>query len=109
MKRIDRYSLLILLASKYKILIYFYFFLQGRKGRKFIDKKADNVYSFRIGARSQRDPLAADENAPQGVLIDDNQHVGFLNDFLGKMSGFLLVFAPIYFARQINYIKIFSA
>lgn len=37
------------------------------KTRKFIDKK--NSVTFQLVHRSQRDPLAADENAPQRVLI----------------------------------------
>jgi len=37
-----------------------------RKKTKFIDKK--NAVSFRLVHRSQRDPLAADEDAPQHVL-----------------------------------------
>ncbi|XP_008545505.1 protein LTV1 homolog [Microplitis demolitor] len=35
--------------------------------KKFIDKK--NAASFLVGHRSQKDPLAADENAPQHVLV----------------------------------------
>ncbi|OXU28929.1 hypothetical protein TSAR_007434 [Trichomalopsis sarcophagae] len=37
------------------------------KTKKFIDKK--NSVTFQLVHRSQRDPLAADENAPQRVLI----------------------------------------
>lgn len=49
---------------------------QGKKGRKFIDKKRDVLHTFKVVARSQRDPLAADETAPQGVLqsVDENTH-----------------------------------
>ncbi|XP_042874983.1 protein LTV1 homolog [Penaeus japonicus] len=44
----------------------------GKKGRKFIDKKRDVLHTFKVVARSQRDPLAADETAPQGVLQSTN-------------------------------------
>ncbi|XP_046473342.1 protein LTV1 homolog [Neodiprion pinetum] len=37
------------------------------KGRKFIDKK--NAVTFHLVHRSQQDPLAADETAPQRVLV----------------------------------------
>lgn len=37
------------------------------KGKKFIDKK--NAVTFHLVHRSQQDPLAADENAPQRVLV----------------------------------------
>lgn len=47
---------------------------QGRKKRPFIDKK--NSVTFRLVNRSQQDPLAADEKAPQHVLlpISKNKH-----------------------------------
>lgn len=49
-----------------------FFSFQGKKGRKFIDKKRDVLHTFKVVARSQRDPLAADETAPQGVLQSTN-------------------------------------
>ncbi|RXG61954.1 Protein LTV1-like protein [Armadillidium vulgare] len=42
----------------------------GKKKRKFIDKRVDKVLSFKIVQRSQKDPLVADESAPQGVLVE---------------------------------------
>jgi len=47
-----------------------------RKKGKFIDKK--NAVSFRLVHRSQRDPLAADEDAPQHVLqpLDGTPAIG---------------------------------
>jgi len=39
----------------------------GRKS-KFIDRKRDVLHTFKVVARSQQDPLAADESAPQAVL-----------------------------------------
>lgn len=36
--------------------------------KKFIDKKAPGTHSFALVHRSQRDPLAADPEAPQLVL-----------------------------------------
>lgn len=39
--------------------------------KKFIDKK--NATTFVIGHRSQRDPLLADETAPQNILIPLDQ------------------------------------
>lgn len=41
-------------------------FLQP-KTKKFIDKK--NAVTFNLVHRSQKDPLAADEKAPQRVLV----------------------------------------
>ncbi|XP_076055004.1 LTV1 ribosome biogenesis factor [Oratosquilla oratoria] len=40
----------------------------GKKRRKFIDPKRDVLHTFKVVARSQQDPLAADEEAPQAVL-----------------------------------------
>lgn len=49
--------------------IYLFFFLvQGKKGKRFIDKRRDVLHTFKVVARSQRDPLVADETAPQAVL-----------------------------------------
>ena len=45
-----------------------------RKKTKFIDKK--NAVSFRLVHRSQRDPLAADDEAPQHVLQPLDGRVG---------------------------------
>ncbi|XP_063054401.1 protein LTV1 homolog [Engraulis encrasicolus] len=42
-----------------------------RKKKSFIDKK--NAVSFHLVHRSQRDPLAADEKAPQHVLLPANK------------------------------------
>ena len=39
-----------------------------RKHRRFIDKKRDNVTTFKLVHRSQRDPLATDADAPQHIL-----------------------------------------
>lgn len=44
--------------------------LQPKKTRKFIDKK--NAVTFHLVHRSQQDPLAADEKAPQKVLLPVN-------------------------------------
>lgn len=45
-----------------------YVFVQPhRKKKPFIDKK--NAVSFHLVHRSQKDPLAADEKAPQHVLL----------------------------------------
>ena len=41
---------------------------KGKK-KKFIDKAVDNVVTFSLVHRSQKDPLVADENAPQKVLV----------------------------------------
>ena len=41
---------------------------RGKK-KKFIDKAVDNVVTFSLVHRSQKDPLVADENAPQKVLV----------------------------------------
>nr|XP_045592965.1 protein LTV1 homolog [Procambarus clarkii] len=40
----------------------------GKKGKRFIDKRRDVLHTFKVVPRSQRDPLAADETAPQAVL-----------------------------------------
>ena len=42
--------------------------LQPRKKKPFIDKK--NSVTFQLVHRSQKDPLAADETAPQHVLLE---------------------------------------
>lgn len=41
--------------------------MQPKKTKKFIDKK--NAVTFHLVHRSQQDPLAADERAPQKVLL----------------------------------------
>lgn len=41
--------------------------LQPKKTKKFIDRK--NAVTFHLVHRSQQDPLAADESAPQRVLL----------------------------------------
>merc|ERR1712066_301289 len=41
---------------------------KGKK-KKFIDKAVDNVVTFSLVHRSQKDPLVANENAPQKVLV----------------------------------------
>lgn len=41
----------------------------GRKTKPFISKKTDKVHNFRLVHRSQRDPLIADEDAPERVLV----------------------------------------
>lgn len=40
----------------------------GKKSKKFIDRRRDVLHTFKVVARSQRDPLITDENAPQAVL-----------------------------------------
>lgn len=45
-------------------------FQQPKKTKKFIDKK--NAVTFHLVHRSQQDPLAADERAPQKVLLPVN-------------------------------------
>ncbi|XP_071524131.1 protein LTV1 homolog isoform X2 [Panulirus ornatus] len=47
---------------------------QGKKGKRFIDKRRDVLHTFKVVARSQRDPLAADEAAPQAVLQPSEQN-----------------------------------
>lgn len=42
--------------------------MQPRKKKPFIDKK--NSVTFHLVHRSQKDPLAADETAPQHVLLE---------------------------------------
>ncbi|KAG0725567.1 Protein LTV1 [Chionoecetes opilio] len=42
--------------------------MQGKKGRRFLDKRRDVLHTFKVVARSQRDPLVADPEAPQAVL-----------------------------------------
>ncbi|CAL4137228.1 unnamed protein product, partial [Meganyctiphanes norvegica] len=49
-------------------------FSEGRN-KKFIDKRTDVLHSFKVVARSQQDPLAADEAAPQGVLLSAQEEV----------------------------------
>lgn len=44
------------------------FFQPAPKKKRFIDKK--NAITFRLVSRSQKDPLAADETAPQHVLLE---------------------------------------
>ena len=39
-----------------------------RRKKRFIDPKQDNVTTFRLVHRGQRDPLKADHEAPQRVL-----------------------------------------
>lgn len=46
----------------------------GKTKRKFIDKK--NAITFRLVHRSQRDPLIADEDAPQLVLVEHRKKDG---------------------------------
>lgn len=46
---------------------FLYIFLWQPKTKKFIDKK--NAVTFNLVHRSQKDPLAADESAPQRVLV----------------------------------------
>jgi len=41
--------------------------------KKFIDKRKDVLHTFKVVARSQQDPLAADETAPQGVLLSTQE------------------------------------
>ncbi|KAK7077344.1 Protein ltv1, partial [Halocaridina rubra] len=41
---------------------------RGKKSKKFIDRKRDVLHTFKVVSRSQRDPLVADESAPQAVL-----------------------------------------
>lgn len=45
------------------------FAVMGRKTKPFISKKTDKVHNFRLVHRSQRDPLIADEDAPERVLV----------------------------------------
>ena len=40
-----------------------------KKKKPFVNKKDENVHVFKLGHRSQRDPLAADDAAPQHLLI----------------------------------------
>lgn len=47
-------------------------FLQPKKSKKFIDKK--NAVTFHLVHRSQKDPLIADENASQRVLLPANDN-----------------------------------
>ncbi|XP_064086277.1 protein LTV1 homolog isoform X2 [Macrobrachium nipponense] len=42
--------------------------MEGKKSKKFIDRRRDVLHTFKVVARSQRDPLVADETAPQSVL-----------------------------------------
>lgn len=41
---------------------------QGKKGKRFLDKRRDVLHTFKVVSRSQRDPLVADPSAPQAVL-----------------------------------------
>lgn len=50
----------------FSYITFIYFFLQP-KTKKFIDKKS--AVTFNLVHRSQKDPLAADEDAPQRVLV----------------------------------------
>ena len=45
------------------------FALQGKGKKPFIDKHAEGTAHFHLVHRSQRDPKAADPEAPQRVLI----------------------------------------
>ncbi|KAK3858881.1 hypothetical protein Pcinc_034959 [Petrolisthes cinctipes] len=45
----------------------------GKKGKRFIDRHRDVVHTFKVVSRSQRDPLVADDNAPQAVLQHTQQ------------------------------------
>ena len=62
----------------------------GKKRKQFIDKK--NAVTFHLVHRSQRDPLQADEDAPQRVLLPTTtpkdevvRHQHSLNDTLLKI------------------------
>ena len=44
-----------------------------RRKKRFIDPKQDNVTTFRLVHRGQRDPLKADNEAPQHVLQEVKQ------------------------------------
>ena len=41
----------------------------ANKKKKFIDKKREDTVTFSLIHRSQKDPLAADDEAPQRVLL----------------------------------------
>ena len=53
--------------SCYVFYMYVGLFQPGRRKKHFIDKK--NAVTFHLVHRSQRDPLQADEDAPQRVLL----------------------------------------
>lgn len=80
-----------------------FFPFQGKKGRKFIDKKRDVLHTFKVVARSQRDPLAADETAPQGVL----QSVNEVSIEVMMRVVIIVIFLCIEFPRQFLCLTIF--
>lgn len=54
-------------SFKVSLWLIFCFFQPHRKKKAFIDKK--KAVTFHLVHRSQKDPLAADEKAPQHVLL----------------------------------------
>lgn len=60
--------------------------LQPKKTRKFIDRKRDNPVTFRLVSRSQHDPLVADENAPQKVLLEVDSNAKSKVSFLKQVK-----------------------
>ena len=59
----------------------------GRKKKAFIDKK--NAVTFHLVHRSQKDPLQADEDAPQRVLLPSARKAPVSNIFSLVFLGFV--------------------
>lgn len=72
--------------------------LQPKKVKKFIDKK--NAVSFHLVHRSQQDPLAADERAPQKVLLPVNPQKAEKKKQIEEQQKY-----GIYFDDDYNYLQ----